>query len=55
VTVLVGPEGGFTEEEIEQFRQYKNILPIQLGPRILRADTAATTAISIIQSMFGDI
>lgn len=53
--LLVGPEGGFTDEEVKNFEGLKNVLSVKLGPRILRADTAATTAVSIVQSMYGDI
>jgi len=52
--VLIGPEGGFNEEERQKIRDHKNTLPVTLGPRILRADTAAVTVISLWQSLFGD-
>lgn len=52
--LLVGPEGGFTDEEVELSRRagYRDVLA---GPRILRTETAALVALSIIQSCFGDI
>lgn len=54
VTILVGPEGGLSDHEIE-FAQRYNFIPICFGPRILRTETAALTAISILQSRWGDM
>lgn len=54
VTILVGPEGGFSEQEITLAKQ-NNFIPISLGPRILRTETAALTAISILQAKWGDL
>ncbi len=54
ITVLVGPEGGFTDEEIEQFQGLDNSCALKLGPRILRAETAAISAITLVQSVLGD-
>jgi 16S rRNA (uracil1498-N3)-methyltransferase len=54
VTILVGPEGGLSDHEIE-FAQRYNFIPIRFGPRILRTETAALTAISILQSKWGDM
>jgi 16S rRNA (uracil1498-N3)-methyltransferase len=54
VSVLIGPEGGFSPEEAEQLRALNAVIPISLGPRILRADTAAVAAITAIQSALGD-
>lgn len=48
--VMVGPEGGFTEEEMGWLHAQKCITPVSLGPRILRADTAVISAISVIQA-----
>jgi 16S rRNA (uracil1498-N3)-methyltransferase len=45
--VLIGPEGGFTDQENAAIRAHPRAIPISLGPRILRADTAAITAISV--------
>ena len=52
--ILIGPEGGFTPEEREQIRAVPNALPVSLGPRILRADTAAAAALTLWQSACGD-
>ena len=49
--ILIGPEGGFSPSESLAIRQIKNVESISLGPRILRADTAAVSAISIWQSV----
>lgn len=53
VSLLVGPEGGLTEEEI-QASTHKNFEQLTLGPRVLRTETAPIAAISIIQSIWGD-
>lgn len=52
--LLIGPEGGFTEEERSAVRQVPQARPISLGPRILRADTAALAAISTWMALAGD-
>jgi 16S rRNA (uracil1498-N3)-methyltransferase len=52
--LLIGPEGGFSEEERRQLRALPFVTAIPLGPRILRADTAAVAALAIIQSTIGD-
>lgn len=52
--LLVGPEGGFSEEERQQLRALPYVTPIPLGPRILRADTAAVAALAVIQATIGD-
>ena len=52
--VLVGPEGGFAAEEAERIAGLPMSVPVSLGPRILRADTAAVAAISLWQSALGD-
>jgi len=54
VGLLVGPEGGFSDEEREKLRARNFVVPISLGPRILRADTAAVAALAVIQSIIGD-
>jgi len=46
-TVVIGPEGGFSEEEVEQLRQF-GYQPVTFGNRILRAETAAVYALSVI-------
>jgi len=52
--ILVGPEGGFDGEEQAMLRQLKTVTPVILGPRILRAETAALAALSCWQAMAGD-
>lgn len=52
--ILTGPEGGFDPAEREMIRALPNAVPVALGPRILRADTAALAALAILQSVWGD-
>jgi 16S rRNA (uracil1498-N3)-methyltransferase len=52
--ILIGPEGGFTEEERAAIRALPSARPVTLGPRILRADTAALAAISLWMASAGD-
>jgi 16S rRNA (uracil1498-N3)-methyltransferase len=52
--ILTGPEGGFTDEERTLIRGAQNAVPISLGPRILRAETAALAALSIYMALAGD-
>ena len=52
--VAVGPEGGFDAEELEAFR-VSGFVPLRLGPRILRTETAALTALAWLQSRYGDL
>ena len=54
ISILIGPEGGLTVEEIEVCKIHKAEM-IGLGPRILRAETASITAISVLQARFGDL
>lgn len=54
LSVLVGPEGGFTEEERAALRELPNVVRLALGPRILRADTAAVAALTLVQAVLGD-
>ena len=54
IDVLIGPEGGFAEEERALLLRQPNILRLALGPRILRADTAAVAALTLVQSVLGD-
>lgn len=54
LSLLIGPEGGFTPAEVEA-AQAAHWQPQHLGPRILRADTAATVAIARAQSRYGDL
>ena len=52
--ILTGPEGGFDPAEREKLRALSFVTPVTLGPRILRADTAALAALAIWQSVSGD-
>jgi 16S rRNA (uracil1498-N3)-methyltransferase len=52
--ILVGPEGGFTPEERDRIRAAPNVRPISLGPRILRAETAALAAVAGWMALAGD-
>jgi 16S rRNA (uracil1498-N3)-methyltransferase len=52
--ILTGPEGGFDPAERESLRALPFVVPVGLGPRILRADTAALAALAIWQSVKGD-
>jgi 16S rRNA (uracil1498-N3)-methyltransferase len=54
LSVLVGPEGGFSEEERAALLERANVVRIALGPRILRADTAAVAALAVVQAVLGD-
>jgi 16S rRNA (uracil1498-N3)-methyltransferase len=54
LAVLVGPEGGFAEDERELLLRENHIVRLALGPRILRADTAAVAALALVQTMVGD-
>ena len=52
--ILIGPEGGFSPKEREQLRALPYATPATLGPRILRADTAAISALTLWQAAVGD-
>jgi 16S rRNA (uracil1498-N3)-methyltransferase len=52
--ILIGPEGGFTDEERRLIRGYAEAVPVSLGPRILRAETAALAALSLWMGSAGD-
>ena len=54
IDVLIGPEGGFAEEERALLLRQPHILRLPLGPRILRADTAAVAALALVQAVLGD-
>jgi len=54
LAVLVGPEGGFSPEERKELLARSNVIRLSLGPRILRADTAAVAALALVQSACGD-
>ena len=53
-TILIGPEGGFTLEEAAAIRAVSNVTAISLGPRILRAETAALAAVAAWMAAVGD-
>src|SRR5690606_25308905 len=52
--VLVGPEGGFSASERQRLRSFPFVRPVSLGPRILRAETAAVAALTLYQALAGD-
>jgi 16S rRNA (uracil1498-N3)-methyltransferase len=52
--ILIGPEGGFSADEAAKLRARPNVIPLSLGPRILRADTAAVAALTLWQAACGD-
>jgi 16S rRNA (uracil1498-N3)-methyltransferase len=52
--ILIGPEGGFATAELTLLRRIKDVTAVGLGPRILRADTAALSALAVWQSLIGD-
>ena len=52
--ILIGPEGGFSPEEGERLRALPFTTAVSLGPRILRADTAAIAALTLWQAALGD-
>jgi 16S rRNA (uracil1498-N3)-methyltransferase len=54
IDVLIGPEGGFAEEERIALLRQPHVIRLALGPRILRADTAAVAALSLVQTALGD-
>ncbi|MDO1581139.1 16S rRNA (uracil(1498)-N(3))-methyltransferase [Rhizobium oryzicola] len=54
LALLIGPEGGFSGEERTLLRSLPFVTAIPLGPRILRADTAAVAALAVVQAMIGD-
>ena len=52
--ILIGPEGGFSDAEAARLRAMPQVVAVSLGPRILRADTAAVAALALWQSVLGD-
>jgi 16S rRNA (uracil1498-N3)-methyltransferase len=54
LAVLIGPEGGFTAEEQSMLRAESFIHAVSLGPRVIRADTAAVAALALVQAVLGD-
>ncbi len=54
VDLLVGPEGGFADDERATLLKLPNAIRLALGPRILRADTAAVAALALVGAVLGD-
>jgi 16S rRNA (uracil1498-N3)-methyltransferase len=54
LAVLIGPEGGFATAERAAILKLPNVVRLALGPRILRADTAAVAALALVQAAIGD-
>lgn len=54
VALLIGPEGGFAEDERVALLKRPDVVRIALGPRVLRADTAAVAALALVQAVLGD-
>ena len=54
LAVLIGPEGGFAEDERASLLRAPNVVRLALGPRILRADTAAVAALALVDAVLGD-
>jgi 16S rRNA (uracil1498-N3)-methyltransferase len=54
IALLIGPEGGFAEEERAALLKQPNMVRLSLGPRVLRADTAAVAALALVQAVLGD-
>ncbi|MDD3653938.1 MAG: 16S rRNA (uracil(1498)-N(3))-methyltransferase [Desulfotomaculaceae bacterium] len=54
IYIFIGPEGGFTREEVERARLY-GVCPVTLGPRILRTETASMAVLTMVQYQWGDL
>jgi 16S rRNA (uracil1498-N3)-methyltransferase len=54
IVLLIGPEGGFAEEEFVMMRGLSNLYSLSLGPRIMRADTACIAGLTLVQEFLGD-
>jgi 16S rRNA (uracil1498-N3)-methyltransferase len=54
IVILIGPEGGFSKDEFAKMHLLKNLYSLNLGPRILRADTAMISALTLVQEFLGD-
>ena len=54
LAVLIGPEGGFAEDERKALIGLPHVVRLSLGPRVLRADTAAVAALALVQAAIGD-
>jgi len=55
IALLIGPEGGFTPEEVSKAHELLQATSVSLGPRILRTETAALTALTIVLAYYGDL
>jgi len=55
IYVLVGAEGGFSQEEKDRIKNYKNVISLSLGERILRAETAVSCALSLVQGFLSEV
>ena len=54
MALLTGPEGGFAETELDSLGKFSFVTRVGLGPRVLRADTAALAALAVLQAIAGD-
>ncbi|MBM3523315.1 MAG: 16S rRNA (uracil(1498)-N(3))-methyltransferase [Alphaproteobacteria bacterium] len=54
LAVLTGPEGGFARDELDRLANHPSVRRVGLGPRILKADTAAIAALAVVQAIAGD-
>jgi 16S rRNA (uracil1498-N3)-methyltransferase len=54
LAVLIGPEGGFAADERALLMQQRQIVPVSLGPRVMRADTAAVACLALVNAVLGD-
>ena len=54
ITILIGPEGGLSEQEIQQAMTV-GYQPVKLGPRVLRTETATAAALAVVQTLWGDL
>ena len=54
VELLIGPEGGLDDDEMLA-AQKASYMPVRLGPRVLRTETASVTALSVLQALWGDL
>jgi 16S rRNA (uracil1498-N3)-methyltransferase len=54
VLILAGPEGGFTDDETAA-ALHAGFIPMRLGPRVLRTETAALAALAALQTLWGDL
>jgi 16S rRNA (uracil1498-N3)-methyltransferase len=54
INLCIGPEGGWSDHELQVAEEY-GLIPVDLGPRILRAETAALASVTLAQHLFGDV